>query len=157
MTKHQKTIRMIVAVSAVLILIVYGLWELMNSRSFQVFGELVNRVNTEEKIVALTFDDAPGEKTPIILDLLKEKNITATFYLIGKQIEQYPDIAREIVSRGYEVGNHSYSHERMVFKSMDFIEKEITETNKLIRLLGFEGEITFRPPNGKKLLLLPFF
>jgi len=135
----------------------YGLLQLSKSRTFQFFGVITNRVNTQEKVVALTFDDAPTENTSAIMKTLEEKNIKATFYLVGSAMEKYPEIARKIVQSGNEIGNHSYSHERLILKSPKFIESEITRTNQLIRSAGFAGEITFRPPNGKKLLLLPWY
>jgi len=130
---------------------------LIKSRTFQFFGILVNHVDTDQKIVALTFDDAPGEYTDEVLDLLASKNIPATFYTIGQSIEQHPDQTRRIVAAGHELGNHSYSHQRLIFRSPTFIKNEIEQTNQQIRAAGFTGEITFRPPHGKKLFFLPWY
>jgi peptidoglycan/xylan/chitin deacetylase (PgdA/CDA1 family) len=144
---------------ALLILIVVGyiFFLLSNSRTFQFFGGLINRVNTDKKVVALTFDDAPSSHTEEVLSILKEKGVRATFYEIGKAIEQYPTEAKSISDAGMEVGNHSYSHSRFLFKSQSFIDSEIQKTNQLIRDSGYQGEITFRPPYGKKLFGLPWY
>jgi len=134
----------------------FVLFQISKSRSFQFFGGLISRVNTSQKVVALTFDDAPNQKTQEVLDILRQKNIKATFYEIGKGIEEYPDVAKAVVSAGMEVGNHSYSHKRFLFKTPSYVDNEIQKTNKLIRNSGYQDQITFRPPNGKKLLVLPW-
>ncbi|HPH78515.1 MAG TPA: polysaccharide deacetylase family protein [bacterium] len=130
---------------------------LIKSRTFQFFGTLVDHVDTDQKIVALTFDDAPGKYTDEILDILASKNIPATFYAVGQSMEQHPDQTRRIVAAGHELGNHSYSHQRLIFRSPTFIKNEIEQTNQQIRAAGFTGEITFRPPHGKKLFFLPWY
>ncbi len=142
-------------VLCVLGLSAFGAYKLMNSRTFQLFGEIVPRVETEEKLVALTFDDGPAGKTPAILALLSELDVRCTFFLIGGAIEDHMDDARAIVQAGHQIGNHSYSHERLLFKSMTALRKEIEKTNVLIREAGYTGEILFRPPYLKKLVLLP--
>lgn len=133
----------------------YGLFQVSKSRTFQFFGGLTSRVETEYPAVALTFDDAPTEYTRVVLDQLGEKDVLATFYMIGQAMEEHPETAREIAAAGHEMGNHSYSHQRMVLKSRKFIESEIQKTNALIRSTGYGGPITFRPPYGKKLWALP--
>lgn len=128
---------------------------IINSRDFQLCGRIVNRVDTQRKVIALTFDDGPSDKTPEILDMLEKLDIKCTFFLIGIDIEQNMDYARSIVQAGHQIANHSYSHERMVFKSMTFIEDEIDSTTDLIREAGYGGDIVFRPPGCKKLLFQP--
>lgn len=140
-----------------LAIIGYGLLQLSNSRSFQLFGTLVSHVDTNKKVVALTFDDAPTEHTTVVLQTLKEKKVPATFFVIGSNIEKHPEIARSIVQAGHQVGNHSYSHKRFLLKQQSFIDEEIQKTNQLIRDSGYNDEIYFRPPNGKKLIGLPWY
>src|SRR5471030_2983308 len=118
----------------------------MNSRTFQFFGGIVNRVNTQEKVVALTFDDGPTKKVDTILSILNSENVKATFFLIGNEIKQYPGEGKKLVSSGQEIGNHTYSHNRMIFKSPSYIKKEIEDTDNLIREIGYKGDIQFRPP-----------
>jgi len=134
------------------------LFQISKARSFQFFGKLINRVETSEKVVALTFDDGPTARTTEeVLKILAEKNIKATFYVIGQNAEQYPKQLQKIVEQGNELGNHSYSHKRFLFKAQSFIDEEIKKTDQLIRQAGYAGEITFRPPNGKKLFGLPWY
>lgn len=77
--------------------------------------------------------------------------------MIGNDLEQNMDLGQKIVGAGHQVGNHTYSHQRMIFKKPSFIQREIEKTNQLIEESGFSGDIDFRPPNGKKLFLLPYF
>lgn len=134
-----------------------ALFYISTSRTFQLFGGLTYRIQTDKKIVALTFDDAPTPSTDEVLAMLAEKNVPATFYIVGKYAEEYPAGVKKIVRAGHEVGNHSYSHERLVMKSLSFIDSEIRQTNTRIRESGYDGPVTFRPPNGKKLFTLPFY
>lgn len=147
----------IVVITIVVCTVGVALYSIANSESFQLAGVIVPRVNTDKKIVALTFDDGPNEHTDEIIKVLYEEQVPATFYLVGNEIEKHGVEAEKIVNAGHEIGNHSYSHQRMVFKSPQFIEEEVKVTNTLIRSLGYEGEITFRPPYGKKLLALPLY
>lgn len=135
----------------------YALFRISKSRTFQFFGKIIYRVDADKKIIALTFDDAPTSSTPEILRILAEKNIKATFYTIGQAIENHPELAQEIVRQGHELGNHSFSHQRFIFKSFSFVRNEIGRTDRSIRDAGYSGEITFRPPNGKKLFILPLY
>lgn len=152
--------RIIILISIALVFLVgigYLLNEVSKSRTFQFFGGLITSVETNEKVVALTFDDGPGANTDKILDILNKHDVKGTFYLTGNEITNFFNDGVTIVQAGHEIGNHSYSHERMVFKSPSFIRDEIERTDELIRQIGYEGEITFRPPYGKRLLFLPYY
>lgn len=141
-----------------MIIVVLGLFLISRSRTFQFFAEIVPRVKTSKNLVALTFDDGPTPKnTPVILDILRKKDVKATFFVIGGDLEKTMDIGRQLVQEGHCLGNHSYSHHRMVLVSQDFIASEIDRTDELIRQTGFSGPIFFRPPYGKKLFGLPSF
>lgn len=134
------------------------LWNVSSSRTFQFFGELVHRVDTTEKVVALTFDDGPDPAgAQQTLDVLAEKQVPATFFLVGNDLEKHPDLGRKIAQAGHEIGNHTYSHERMVLVPPGFVAREIEKTDALIRATGYQGTIHFRPPNGKKLFALPHY
>ncbi|WP_229739742.1 polysaccharide deacetylase family protein [Nocardia rhizosphaerihabitans] len=139
----------------VVLAIVAGLYVLMNSRTYQLTGTLVDRVETDEKLVALTFDDGPTERTPEILRMLADLQVPATFYLVGDDLAAHPEYGAAIAAAGHEIGNHSYSHRRMVLVSGDTVREEIERTDAEIRRTGYQGPITFRPPYGKKLWSLP--
>jgi peptidoglycan-N-acetylglucosamine deacetylase len=140
-----------------LILLFLGTFQLSKSRTFQLFGGIISEVETNEKVVALTFDDGPTENVEQILPLLDKYNAKATFFLIGQDIEKYPEGVKKIDESGHQIGNHTYTHNRMVFKSPSFIKDEIEKTDKLLREAGYEEEIDFRPPYGKKLFGLPYY
>lgn len=132
-------------------------YKIMSSRSFQFFGGIVNRIDTQDKVVALTFDDGPSQKVNSVLSILNSENVKATFFLIGEEIRHNPDETKKIINAGHQIGNHTYSHKRMVFKSPSYIKKEIEDTDKLIREMGYKEPIQFRPPGCKKLLFLPYY
>src|SRR5215470_14971361 len=75
------------------------------------------RGRTDTSSVALTFDDGPSEDTPRILEALRTHNVRAAFFMLGRQVEQFPDIARGVAADGHEIGNHSYSHPIYLFRS----------------------------------------
>ncbi|UXS09947.1 polysaccharide deacetylase family protein [Agrobacterium tumefaciens] len=128
------------------------------SRTTQLFGGIIARVETERPVVALTFDDGPSVRfTPDVLTILRERGVKATFFLTGKETEENLPQARMIVSEGHQLGNHSYTHSNMMFMGPARIREEIERTDAAIRAAGYEGEIMFRPPYGKKLLTLPWY
>lgn len=132
-------------------------YRLSNSRSFQLAGTLVDRVETSEKVVALTLDDGPTAETPEILRILAAARVPATFYLTGRELTEAPEQAVSIAAAGHEIGNHSYSHRRMVLMSPATVADEVEHTDTAIRATGYQGPITFRPPYGKKLWALPHY
>lgn len=153
----NKKLLVVLGLIAVLLVVCFGLFKISKSRNFQFFGGLTSRAETDQKVVALTFDDAPTAKTGEVLEILKQKNVKATFFAIGKAMEENPDQAKKIVEDGHQLANHSYSHQRFLLKSLSFTKNEINKTNELIRSAGYNGEIVFRPPNGKKLFILPWY
>lgn len=142
-----------------LVLMLFGsaaLWRISSLTDFQMFGTLVHRVDTSEPLIALTFDDGPTPgKTEQILQILAQENIPATFFLTGSEIEANPQLLSQILAAGHQVGNHSYSHQRMLFKTPGFIAREIETTDALLKAGGAPEPYYFRPPYGKKLFLLP--
>jgi peptidoglycan/xylan/chitin deacetylase (PgdA/CDA1 family) len=140
-----------------IVLVPASAWELSKSRTFQCFGNIVPRVDTSAPVVALTFDDGPSQFTEEILAILREHDVKATFFVTGQAVEENMAAAQSIVEEGHELGNHSYSHQRMMLKSYSFIQQEIESTDRLIREAGYEGDIHFRSPYGKKFIVLPYY
>ncbi|NUW37191.1 polysaccharide deacetylase family protein [Nonomuraea sp. SMC257] len=155
--RRRRRLLVTLAVAAVLALAATGLYRLVNSRTYQVAGTLVSRFDTPEKVVALTFDDGPDEHAAEVLAALAAEDARATFYVVGSQMERFPKETAALVAAGHELGNHTYTHRRMVFVSPDTVKDEVERTNALIRAAGQRGNITFRPPTGKKLLTLPMY
>lgn len=151
-------IKLLLKLVVLVLVLLLAVWKLSSSVQFQLFGELVHKVDTEQKLVALTFDDGPTPHyTTDILQLLDLYQVKATFFVTGSETQRYMTQAKQIVAAGHQLGNHSWSHQRMLFMSLDEINREIEGTDQQIRAAGYQGEILFRPPYGKKLLLLPWY
>ncbi|MDY7393866.1 polysaccharide deacetylase family protein [Aureibaculum sp. 2210JD6-5] len=105
---------------------------------------------TNKKQVAITFDDGPNPQFTLpILAILKKHNINATFFCIGKNIEEHPELFKQIANDGHIVGNHSYSHSNNFgFFSSNKVINEINTTNKLILKISNLNCNLFRPPFG---------
>lgn len=150
--------RIFAACVVVLLAGAYGALRLSNLRSFQLFGHLVDRVDTTSRVVALTFDDGPTPSgANSILSILRREGVRATFFFTGAELAANPLLASGFVREGHELGNHSFSHRRMVLKLPSFIRTEVERTDSLIRQAGYAGPIYFRPPYGKKLIGLPYY
>jgi chitin deacetylase len=114
------------------------------------------KISTNKKIVALTFDDGPSaQRTLPLIDLLNKHNIHATFFMLGSNIERYPEIAKNVYKNGNLIGNHSYDHSKLVFKQQSYIRDQIERTDELIREIGQNEIRYFRPPYSAKYLVLP--
>lgn len=148
----------IVAVVVVLGATLAGLRQLARSRTVQLFGSIVPRVETAERRVALTFDDGPARPVgDSILTLLGARGVRATFFVTGNELAMAPELGSRLVAAGHELGNHTYHHKRMVLRSPRFVRTELERTDSLIRSAGQGGPIYFRPPFGYKLLILPWY
>ena len=103
----------------------------------------------EEKRIALSFDDGPHPVfTPKILALLEKYGITATFFMIGRNVEYYPAVARDVYERGHEIGNHTYTHPHMRRIGVDELKREVHMTEEILRKNGIPKPKLFRPPEG---------
>ena len=104
---------------------------------------------TRAGTVALSFDDGPHPiVTPRLLDVLDRYQVKATFFLVGKQVELYPELAAEIVRRGHEVGSHSYSHSNLGQLPKLYVERELVKSRLAIRRATGRTVTLFRPPGG---------
>ena len=113
------------------------------------FVESFTHKRTKTKEIALTFDDGPTEFTPKFLDALKEKNIKATFFCIGKQIEKHPEIFQRIIDEGHTIGNHTFSHSNNTgFLSTSKMIEEIAKCDETILKFGNIKTNLYRPPFG---------
>ncbi len=112
-------------------------------------GVSYSKVSTSLPYIAITYDDGPHPKnTPRLLDMLRKRNIKATFYVVGRNVNQYPQIARRIVAEGHEIGSHSWSHANFTKLSNAAIRKELDKTrDAIIAATGVQPR-TLRPPYG---------
>jgi peptidoglycan/xylan/chitin deacetylase (PgdA/CDA1 family) len=100
------------------------------------------------RAVALTFDDGPSAETIRILDLLAEQNLRATFFMIGRHVERFPQVARRIVADGHEIGNHSYSHPIFLYRSERETREQLERAQAAItNATGVRPKMA-RPPCG---------
>jgi len=115
----------------------------------KLFERIHWRASTDEAKIAITFDDGPhATSTPRILELLQRLNVPATFFLVGKHLEKHPEIAREMISAGHEIGNHTFSHSLLYVSSNKRIRDEICRTDTLLRNIDGAEPKYFRPPAG---------
>jgi peptidoglycan/xylan/chitin deacetylase (PgdA/CDA1 family) len=128
--------------------------DLSHAVSLERFGpKLFDRVYwhaaTDEPRIALTFDDGPhAASTPLVLDLLSQFKVFATFFLVGKRLEKHREIARQIVEAGHEIGNHTFSHSLLYLSTNKRIRNEICRTDRLLRNIDGAEPKFFRPPAG---------
>ncbi|HPT83994.1 MAG TPA: polysaccharide deacetylase family protein [Limnochordia bacterium] len=105
--------------------------------------------NRASNKVAITFDDGPSrEFTPAILDILREYDVPATFFMVGSHVEKYPDIARRIVEEGHAVGNHTQNHRNLPTLSTIELQKELMDATAVIAEVTGEYPLYVRPPRG---------
>lgn len=105
--------------------------------------------NRELPFVALTFDDGPHPVyTPAILDILDTYKVPATFFMVGSHVERYPETAREVVARGHEVGNHTYSHINVPTATTQQLYDQLLRTTYVITDVTGTYPQYIRPPRG---------
>lgn len=108
---------------------------------------VVQRTGDHPGLLALTFDDGPDPRwTPAILDTLKRENVPATFFIIGKNGQTYPDLLRRIVTEGHELGNHTFTHPNLGEIPVSLTELELNATQRLIESEVGRSTVLFRPP-----------
>lgn len=118
-------------------------------RNSPFFGRALGRIDSDRKVIALTFDDGPNpDATPLILDTLAEKGVRATFFVLGSHVERWPELVRRISSEGHQLGNHGYFHRKLQFKSPFYVSRDIRLGIRAIRRAGAPAPRYFRAPHG---------
>ncbi len=104
---------------------------------------------TGKKLIALTYDDGPDPRfTPKLIDLLLEKKVPATFYVLGQRVNEYPEITRRLHELGFEVVNHTYTHKLLTKLSEAEVRSELKKTNDVITGITGAPVTHMRPPYG---------
>ena len=107
-------------------------------------GKLLWRKSSSEKVIYITFDDGPvPEVTPLVIDLLDEYNIKATFFCVGENVEKYPEVYNEVLKRGHRTGNHTYNHLKGASVSTNEYVANVEKAS-----LNIQSNL-FRPPYGR--------
>jgi len=122
----------------------------VNVRS-QTYGPVLSRGWTDQRVLALTFDDGPSvPETAMILDLLREEGVSATFFCVGAQVRRHPDLVRRMAAEGHLVGTHTENHVNLLACGPERSRREIQEgVRSLSRVLEAPPE-WFRPPYGMR-------
>jgi len=107
------------------------------------------QAHVDQPYIAMTFDDGPSaENTPRLLEMLKQRNIKATFFLIGQNVAANPNIVKQILADGNEIGNHTWTHPQLSKLSDDKVTAEITKTQDAIKDASGYTPTLLRPPYG---------
>ncbi|HEY9085053.1 MAG TPA: polysaccharide deacetylase family protein [Candidatus Tyrphobacter sp.] len=125
----------------------------LDSRIYRVLhGQPVVDADDLDKVVALTFDDGPYPVfTPLLLDRLRDLRVPATFFLIGRDAQQWPELAQRIVQDGHEVGDHTYSHPDLDRETPAQVRDEILRGRDVLMGLTHDPSVAWlmRPPHGR--------
>jgi peptidoglycan-N-acetylglucosamine deacetylase len=115
----------------------------------QWFGHTFTGLERGSKQLALTYDDGPNDPhTQHLLDVLVRHKVHATFFLIGRYVQQRPDIVRELVKAGHIVGNHTFTHPMLTFKSAQELRSQLENCDRALTDAVGERSNLFRPPFG---------
>ncbi|MDR3070094.1 MAG: polysaccharide deacetylase family protein, partial [Propionibacteriaceae bacterium] len=101
------------------------------------------------KCIALTIDDGPVPGTSRVLDVLKKKGVSATFFMLGQSVNAYPKIVKRMADEGHAIGNHSFSHPQFLKLSKADMDSQLSRTQKAIKKAGGKTPVLFRPPYGQ--------
>ncbi|OYW38509.1 MAG: hypothetical protein B7Z45_04980, partial [Azorhizobium sp. 12-66-6] len=106
-------------------------------------------VEVDQPYLALTFDDGPNpETTPKLLKMLRDRNIKATFFVLGTHASAYPDVLRQIAADGHEIGNHSWNHPQLPKLTVAGADKQVEDTSRAIEDATGAKTVLLRPPYG---------
>jgi peptidoglycan-N-acetylglucosamine deacetylase len=123
----------------------HGTWH----RNSFVFGPVVTHLPGDEPVVSLTFDDGPNPRaTPRILDVLRRERVHATFFVLGRHVERWPELVRRMALEGHQIGNHGFFHRKLHRRTPAYVRDDITRgTEAIVRASGVRPH-HFRAPHG---------
>lgn len=118
-------------------------------RNSPLFGRTIHRLPTRDRAVALTFDDGPNpDATPLVLDALAARGVKATFFVLGRHAERWPQLVARAAAEGHAVGNHGYFHRKLQFRSPAYVRNDLElGTNAIVNAGGSRPRL-FRAPHG---------
>ena len=118
-------------------------------RNSPIFGRVLSRLRTRDPVLALTFDDGPNpDATPVVLDALAERGAHATFFILGRHAERWPELVRRVVNEGHTIGNHGYHHRKLHFKSPRYVHEDLRLGAQAIEAACGRRPHWFRAPHG---------
>ena len=134
-----------VAGLAVAGLAAHGTWH----RNSWVFGPALNRLPGTSTLASITFDDGPNpQATPIILDALKREQVPATFFVLGRHADRWPELVKRIADEGHQLGNHGYWHRKLHRRSPGYVRDDLTRGADAIERASGVRPRHFRAPHG---------
>ena len=139
---------MCVALCSLCLLGLLGRWCWNKAHESEEWQEVIETAEMEKMKIALTFDDGPSIYTEELLDGLKERNVKATFFVVGQSAQKMPEIVKREDREGHLVGNHTYHHVEITKLSDEQAREEIEKTNQLLEGLIHKDIVYIRPPFG---------
>lgn len=123
----------------------HGAWH----RNSFVFGPVITRLPGDEAVVSITFDDGPNPRaTPRILEILRRERVSATFFVLGRHVERWPELVRRMAEDGHQLGNHGYFHRKLHRRSPGYVRDDLTRgTEQIVQASGVRPR-HFRAPHG---------
>ena len=119
------------------------------SRAMSQGPKVFNSVSTTQPVIALTFDDGPHrDHTAKLLDILKQEEVPATFFVLGRNVQAHPQLVRRMAADGHEVGNHTWSHPALPSIGADRVNHELSKTSNIIQEVTGQPPTIMRPPYG---------
>lgn len=114
-----------------------------------VFGRPVSRVSGKGRVVALTFDDGPNpDATPRILDALAARNVKATFFVLGRHADRWPELVQRTADEGHTIGNHGWHHRKLHVRGPGYVRRDLTLGTESIERASGVRPALFRAPHG---------
>ena len=118
-------------------------------RNSPLFGRPITRLRSNARAVALTFDDGPNpDATPQILEALAARGVKATFFVLGRHAERWPELVARVGAEGHSIGNHGYYHRKLHFKSPRYVHEDLALGTRAIEQASGIRPQLFRAPHG---------
>ena len=134
-----------VAGLAVAGLAAHGTWY----RNSWVFGPALSRLRSPDRVVSITFDDGPNPTaTPLILDVLEREGVRATFFVLGRHAERWPELVKRMADEGHQLGNHGFHHRKLHRRTPGYVRDDLTRGAEAIERASGVRPRHFRAPHG---------
>ena len=123
----------------------HGTWY----RNSWIFGPALSRLPGSDRVASITFDDGPNPlATPRILDVLKREDVRATFFVLGRHADRWPDLVKRVADEGHQIGNHGWHHRKLHRRTPAYVRDDLTKgTDSIARACGVHPTV-FRAPHG---------
>lgn len=123
----------------------HGTWH----RNSTVFGPVLTHLPGDQPVVSITFDDGPNPRaTPRILDVLRREGVSATFFVLGRHAERWPELVRRMADDGHQLGNHGYWHQKLHRRGPGYVRDDLTRGTEAIERASGRRPRHFRAPHG---------